>query len=58
MCYKTEWMKMAIAFMEQQYNTERTIEIHTYEYIWIDFGIRHVFNCSDLEFLDKRRLSS
>ena len=48
MCYKTEWMKMVIAFMEQKYNTDRTIEIHTYEYIWIDFGIKHIFPGNEL----------
>jgi hypothetical protein len=42
-CHKTEWIKEAIQI--NYFNNDN--------YIWIDFGIRHVFNCSDSEFIDK-----
>ena len=43
MCYKTNWIKLAI-------------DINTFNsknFIWIDFGIKHICNCSDDEFIDK-----
>jgi hypothetical protein len=40
MCHKTEWMKEAI--QSNFFSTD--------QFIWIDFGIRYVFNCDDLEF--------
>ena len=43
MCHKTEWIKEAIQI--NHFNTDH--------YIWIDFGIRYVFHCSDSEFIDK-----
>ena len=43
MCSKTEWVKKAIHL--DIYKTEN--------YIWVDFGIKHVFKCSDEEFLNK-----
>lgn len=41
MCNKTEWVRDAI--MLNHFNTEN--------FIWIDFGIRHIFN-DDTEFID------
>jgi len=43
MCYKTEWIKKAI--ISNDFNTSN--------YIWLDFGIRHVFTCSDEIFIYK-----
>jgi hypothetical protein len=43
MCNKTEWIKKAI--MLNDFNTSN--------YIWLDFGIRHVFKCSDEDFIYK-----
>ena len=44
MCNKTEWMKTAILL--NNFNTEN--------FIWVDFGIRHMFtNVSDEEFIEK-----
>ena len=40
-CHKTEWMKEA---MENNFYM-------TNNFIWIDFGIKHVFKGSDLEFI-------
>jgi hypothetical protein len=43
MCNKTEWIRKAI-------------EIDPFKsdnYVWVDFGIRHVFNCEDIEFIEK-----
>jgi len=37
MCNKTEWIKQAIEL--NHFNTE--------QFVWVDFGIRHVFNCDD-----------
>jgi hypothetical protein len=42
-CNKTEWTKTAILL--NNFNTDN--------FIWIDFGIRHVFKCSDEEFIEK-----
>jgi hypothetical protein len=39
-CHKTEWLKMA-----------SQLEKHE-RYIWVDFGIRYVFRCSDDEFVN------
>ena len=43
MCNKTEWMKKAILL--NNFNTT--------DFIWIDFGIRHVFSCNDNDFVNK-----
>jgi hypothetical protein len=43
MCNKTEWIKHAIQL--NLFNTQY--------FIWIDFGIRHVFNCNNDEFIKK-----
>jgi len=43
MCNKTEWVKTAILL--NIFNTDN--------FMWIDFGIRYMFNCSDKEFIDK-----
>jgi hypothetical protein len=43
MCSKTEWIRMAIEL--NHFNTEN--------FIWIDYGIRHVFKCSDDLFIEK-----
>jgi hypothetical protein len=37
MCNKTEWVRQAIEV--NHFNTE--------QFVWIDFGIRHVFRCDD-----------
>lgn len=42
-CGKTEWIRKAIEL--NYFNTEN--------FIWIDFGIRHVFKCSDDQFVEK-----
>ena len=42
-CNKTEWVKSAI-----ELNT-----FNTNNFIWVDFGIRYIFNCSDKEFIEK-----
>ena len=42
-CNKTEWVKSAI-----ELNT-----FNTNNFIWVDFGIRYIFNCSDEEFIEK-----
>ena len=41
MCSKTEWIKKAIEL--NYFNTQ--------SFIWIDFGIRHIFNCDDNDFI-------
>jgi len=42
-CSKTDWIKKAIKL--NFFNTSN--------FIWIDFGIKHVFNCEDNEFIKK-----
>ena len=42
-CNKTEWIKTAILL--NKFNTNN--------FIWIDFGIRYIFKCSDDEFTEK-----
>jgi hypothetical protein len=42
-CNKTEWMREAIKL--NPFNTNN--------FIWVDFGIRHVFKCDDVEFIKK-----
>lgn len=45
MCSKTEWVKKAI---------ELNIHDNHYDnFIWVDFGIRHVFKCNDSDFVKK-----
>jgi len=41
-CYKTEFVKDAIKYSKKNE-----------QFIWIDFGINHVMNCSDTEFVEK-----
>jgi hypothetical protein len=43
MCNKTEWIRYAILL--NHFKTDN--------YIWIDFGIRHIFSCSDEECIEK-----
>ena len=43
MCNKTEWIKKAILL--NHFNTDN--------FIWVDYGIKHVFKCSDDEFIEK-----
>jgi len=43
MCSKTEWITKAIEI--NLFNTSN--------FIWVDFGIKHVFNCEDNEFIKK-----
>lgn len=43
MCNKTEWIKEAIEL--DLYKTD--------QFVWVDFGIRHIFNCSDDEYRSK-----
>jgi hypothetical protein len=43
MCNKTEWVRKAIEY--NFFNTEN--------FIWLDFGIRHVFQCNDEDFIEK-----
>jgi hypothetical protein len=40
MCNKTEWVKDAILLND----------FNTNNFIWVDFGIRHIFQCSDEDF--------
>lgn len=40
MCLKTEWMREAVDI--NHFNSE--------QFVWVDFGIRHVFNCDDTVF--------
>lgn len=42
MCNKTEWVKQAIQL--NPFNTE--------QFVWVDFGIRHVFKCDDESFIN------
>jgi hypothetical protein len=42
MCNKTEWVRQAIEL--NHFNTE--------QFVWIDFGIRHVFRCDDELFIN------
>ena len=43
MCNKTEWIRKATEY--NFFNTEN--------FVWVDFGIRHVFKCNDTEFIKK-----
>lgn len=43
MCNKTEWIRHAILL--NHFKTDN--------YIWIDFGIKHIFSCSDDECIEK-----
>jgi len=42
-CHKTEWIKLAIEMSDDETN----------QFIWVDFGIKHIFKCSDEEFIQK-----
>ena len=42
MCNKTEWIKQAIDL--NCFNTE--------QFVWVDFGIRHVFRCDDDHYIN------
>ena len=41
MCHKTEWVNKAITLDESKSD----------QYIWIDFGVKHMCKCSDEEFI-------
>jgi hypothetical protein len=41
MCNKTEWVREATTL--NYFNTNR--------FMWVDFGIRHIFRCNDEEFI-------
>ena len=41
MCNKTEWIRQAIGL--NYFNTE--------QFVWVDFGIRHVFRCDDESYI-------
>lgn len=43
MCEKTEWLRQAINM--NPFNTNH--------FVWLDFGLKHVFKCSDDEFIQK-----
>ena len=43
MCYKTEFMRKAVEI--NHFNTTN--------FIWLDFGLKKVFKCSDFEFINK-----
>jgi hypothetical protein len=43
MCNKTEWIRQANLL--NKFNTDN--------FMWIDFGIRYIFKCSDEEFIEK-----
>jgi hypothetical protein len=43
MCNKTEWVREATTL--NYFNTNR--------FMWVDFGIRHIFKCNDEEFIEK-----
>jgi len=45
MCYKTEWVKLAIELDNNQNPNS--------QYMWIDFGIKHMCNCTNEEFIQK-----
>jgi len=42
MCNKTEWIRQAIEL--NHFNTE--------QFVWVDFGIRHVFRCDDDSYMN------
>jgi len=42
-CHKTEWIKLAIEITSHDTN----------QFIWVDFGIKHIFKCSNEEFIQK-----
>ena len=42
MCNKTEWIRQAIDL--NYFNTE--------QFVWVDFGIRHVFRCDDEKYIN------
>ena len=43
MCNKTEWLRQAVSL--NCFNTDN--------FIWVDFGIRHIFKCADDKFIEK-----
>jgi len=43
MCNKTEWIKEAIEL--DLYKTD--------QFVWVDFGIRYIFDCTDIEYRSK-----
>jgi hypothetical protein len=43
MAHKNEWVEEGIKY--NFFNTDN--------FVWIDFGIRYLFNCSDSEFIEK-----
>ena len=45
-CHKTEWIKQAIEMSSED-------ESSTSQFIWVDFGIKHMCKCSNDEFIRK-----
>ena len=43
MCHKTEWVKKAIELTDGSFD----------QYIWVDFGVKHMCKCSNEEFIQK-----
>jgi hypothetical protein len=46
MCHKTEWVKMAIEMYPH-------MEAEKRQYIWVDFGVKHMCKCTNEEFTTK-----
>ena len=55
-CHKTEWMKIAINLIEL-IKTEKVIDDNL-QFIWIDFGIFHIFNNETLFYNEIENMSS
>jgi hypothetical protein len=55
MAHKTEWVKMAIELVESSSTSTTTTSSLSPldQYIWIDFGIKHMCHCSDEDFIAK-----
>ena len=45
-CHKTEWIKLAIEMTANDSSS-------TNQFIWVDFGIKHIFKCSNADFIQK-----
>jgi len=45
-CHKTEWIKLAIEMSDNE-------ECSSNQFIWVDFGIKHIFKCDNEEFIQK-----
>jgi hypothetical protein len=46
-CHKTEWIKLAIEITDYHETSPSN------QFIWVDFGIKHIFKCSNEEFIEK-----